>query len=80
MWELALEGTVVHVGGDGVGGGDEGERRGAGAGEGDAGFARIGLRRAPAAVVEARAGMVRGLRVRVWRRDDDALTSFLIFS
>ena len=52
----------------------------AGADADEAALATIVFRRATTAVVEASASMVRGLRVRVWRRDDDALTSFLIFS
>ena len=50
----------------------------AGADADEAARATIVFRRATTAVVEASASMVRGLRVRVWRRDDDALTSFLI--
>jgi hypothetical protein len=52
----------------------------AGADADEAALATIVFRRATTAVVEASASMVRDLRVRVWRRDDDALTSFLIFS
>ena len=44
----------------------------AGADADEAALATIVFRRATTAVVEASASMVRGLRVRVWRRDDDA--------